>query len=179
MIKGFKKVLGLRKQKLSPKLKRLRFGSVIQVYVKATFNNTIITITDTAGEALIWGSAGSCGFRGKKKKTPFASRKVLNGLLCQMRICRIRRAELIVRGVGAGRRGIGRVLRQFNIRILVFKDQTPIPHNGCRLRKKRRRRNRPYRISFFRKRIQLKLFPLRPRKRIFEKDKHVKGKVRR
>lgn len=161
MIKGFKKFVGV---KLSPKLKRLNAGSVIQVHVKATFNNTIITITDIVGAALIWCSSGSGGFRGKKKKTPFASRKVLTGLLRQIRVCRIRRAELIIRGVGLGRRGIGRALRRFQIKIITIKDQTPIPHNGCRLRKKRRRRGRGvYPMGLRRKRTVLKLWPIRPR----------------
>jgi len=160
MIKGFKKFVGV---KLSPRLKRLNVGSVIQVHVKATFNNTIITITDNVGAALIWCSSGSGGFRGRKKKTPFASRKVLTGLLRQIRACRVRRAELIIRGVGLGRRGIGRVLRRFQIKIITIKDQTPIPHNGCRLRKKRRRRNRVYPVSFWRRRTLLKLWPIRPR----------------
>jgi len=144
----------LRKRKVrisrSTKLARLECGSVIQVHVNATFNNTHLTITDTNGDTIIWASSGSGGFRGKQKKTPYAARRCLATLLAEVRARRVRRSELIFRGVGPGRRGVARVLRRFGFRFLSIRDNTPIPHNGCRLRKKRRKRVRGQKIRKWR-----------------------------
>merc|ERR1712187_8420 len=94
---------------------------------------------------------GSSGFRGKRKKTPYAARNCLGGLLRQIRARGVRRSELIVKGLGKGRRGIGRVVRRFGFIFLTIKDNTPIPHNGCRLRKKRRSRTKGPKIRRWRR----------------------------
>lgn len=137
-----KRLKGNMRVKRGVKLANLQRQCVIQIHVKATFNNTHLTITDMEGNTIIWGSSGSSGFRGKRKKTPYAARSCLMRLLRKIRARGVRRSELIVKGLGKGRRGIGRVVRRFGFIFLTIKDNTPVPHNGCRLRKKRRSRTR-------------------------------------
>ena len=139
MILGFKRNMRVKR---GVKLAKLQRQCVIQIHVKATFNNTHLTITDMEGNTIIWRSSGSNGFRGKRKKTPYAARSCLTRLLRKIRARGVRRSELIVKGLGKGRRGIGRITRRFGFIFLTIKDNTPIPHNGCRLRKKRRSRTR-------------------------------------
>ena len=141
MIKRLK-LRSVSRVKRGLKLAKLQRHCVIQIHVKATFNNTHLTITDLAGNTIIWRSSGSNGFRGKRKKTPYAARSCLGRLLRRIRARGVRRSELIIKGLGKGRRGIGRITRRFGFIFLTIKDKTPMPHNGCRLRKKRRSRTR-------------------------------------
>jgi len=107
-------------------------------HIHASFNNTIITITDRQGNTLSWATAGGCGFRGSRKSTPFAAQiaaeKAGNGAL----ECGVKNLEVRVKGPGPGREAAVRSLNSVGFRITSIADVTPIPHNGCRPPKKRR-----------------------------------------
>ena len=107
-------------------------------HVKATFNNTIVTITDTNGEVICWASAGTVGFKGSRKSTPFAAQKAAE--ICSERAakCGVREMEIRVKGPGSGRESAITGLQGNGINIKVIEDVTPLPHNGCRPPKKRR-----------------------------------------
>nr|YP_001019082.1 ribosomal protein S11 [Chlorokybus atmophyticus]Q19VB6.2 RecName: Full=Small ribosomal subunit protein uS11c; AltName: Full=30S ribosomal protein S11, chloroplastic [Chlorokybus atmophyticus]ABD62243.2 ribosomal protein S11 [Chlorokybus atmophyticus]WKT05657.1 ribosomal protein S11 [Chlorokybus atmophyticus] len=108
------------------------------VHVQATFNNTIVTITDIKGEVISWSSAGSCGFKGTKKGTPFAAQTAAENAVRQAIEQGMKEAEITVSGPGSGRETAIRAIRTAGLGITVLKDVTPIPHNGCRPPKKRR-----------------------------------------
>ena len=122
----------------SRKKKAQRQVTTGQVHVKASYNNTIVTITDTKGDVLAWSSAGSCGFRGPKKATPYAATVVVRELMKKLEGTGLREVEAFVRGVGSGRESSIRALHANGIVVTRIKDVTPIPHNGCRARKPRR-----------------------------------------
>lgn len=103
-----------------------------KVYVQATYNNTIISITDLNGNVLAWSSAGSAGFKGPKKATPYAATIVVKNTCDKVKDYGLREANLFVTGVGAGREGAIRAFNAQGINIISIKDITPIPHNGCR-----------------------------------------------
>ncbi|MFA9479041.1 30S ribosomal protein S11 [Phycisphaerales bacterium AB-hyl4] len=107
-------------------------------YVKATFNNTIITITDVNGETLCWGSAGMQGFKGSRKSTPFAATRAAEEAANKARKMGMAEVEVRVRGAGSGRESAVTALQHSGIKVTAIEDHTPIPHNGCRPRKKRR-----------------------------------------
>ena len=107
-------------------------------HIKATFNNTIITITDTSGETLCWGSAGSIGFKGSRKSTPFAAQRAAETVAEKARKMGIREVEIKVKGPGSGRESAITALQGAGLAIRAIEDVTPLPHNGCRSRKKRR-----------------------------------------
>jgi small subunit ribosomal protein S11 len=109
-----------------------------KVYIQATYNNTIITITKTNGEVVATDSAGALGFKGPKKATPFAASKVVESLMNKLNKSGIKEVEVFVRGVGSGRDGAIRALVANGLNILCIKDITPVPHNGCRPPKPRR-----------------------------------------
>lgn len=108
------------------------------VHVQASFNNTIITFTDLAGNVLSWSSAGSLGFRGSRKGTPFAAQQASLTAANKVKEYGLRSAEVRVSGPGAGRESAVRALATAGIEVRHIKDRTPIPHNGCRPPKKRR-----------------------------------------
>lgn len=108
------------------------------VYIQASFNNTLITITDKTGNVLAWKSSGTQGFSGSKKSTPYAAAEVTKVLIDSMKDMSISQAEVVVKGVGSGRDSALRVLGGSGIDILSITDKTPVPHNGCRPRKARR-----------------------------------------
>ena len=108
------------------------------VHIQATFNNTIVTITDIKGEVISWSSAGACGFKGSKKGTPFAAQTAAENAVRQALEQGMKEAEITVSGPGSGRETAIRAIRTAGIGITVLKDVTPIPHNGCRPPKKRR-----------------------------------------
>lgn len=139
------------------RLSALSKFAVVQIHVNATFNNTHITIADMYGRTIIWASSGSSGFRGKRKKTPYAARVALMRLLKRIHARGVRRLELIIKGLGKGRRGIGRLPRRLGFRFIVIKDVTPVSHNGCRLRKKRRSRVRGAKKRLFRRWREFKI----------------------
>ncbi|MFN2432855.1 MAG: 30S ribosomal protein S11 [Gemmatimonadota bacterium] len=108
------------------------------VHVKATFNNTIITITDMGGGALTWGSAGKAGFKGSKKSTPFAAQVAAEGCAKEALNLGVKRVHVRVQGPGSGRESAIQALQAAGLSIKSIKDVTPIPHNGCRPPKRRR-----------------------------------------
>jgi small subunit ribosomal protein S11 len=109
------------------------------VNIKATFNNTIVTITDPHnGEVLAWDSAGSAGYKGSRKSTPFAAQKAAERCAQKVMKLGVRDVEVRVRGPGSGRESAVRALAQAGLKVKAIEDRTPIPHNGCRPRKRRR-----------------------------------------
>jgi small subunit ribosomal protein S11 len=108
------------------------------VHVKATFNNTLITITDMNGDVLTTQSAGSNGFKGSRKSTPFAAQRAAQSAAANVKKMGVSEVEVKVKGPGSGREGAVTALQGAGLRILSIEDNTPIPHNGCRPRKKRR-----------------------------------------
>lgn len=109
-----------------------------QAHIKSTFNNTIVTITDTAGNAISWASAGGLGFRGSRKSTPFAAQMAAETAAKAAVDHGMRTVEVYVKGPGAGREAAIRALQAAGLEVSLIKDVTPIPHNGCRPPKRRR-----------------------------------------
>ena len=107
-------------------------------HIKATFNNTLITITDKAGNAVVWGSAGKAGFKGSKKSTPFAATVAAEQCGREALALGVRRVDVRVQGPGSGRESAISALAAAGIQIKSIQDVTPLPHNGCRPPKKRR-----------------------------------------
>ena len=108
------------------------------VYIQATFNNTIITFTDLAGNAISWASAGGLGFRGAKKSTPYAAQTTCETAGKKAMDSGLREVNVFVKGPGVGRESAIRTLGVFGLKVRSIRDVTPIPHNGCRPRKTRR-----------------------------------------
>jgi len=108
------------------------------VYIQATFNNTIVTITDLKGNALAWASSGGLGFNGAKKSTPFAAQTVAETAVQKVLPYGLREVHVFVKGPGVGRESAVRSLGALGLRVKSINDVTPIPHNGCRPRKTRR-----------------------------------------
>lgn len=110
-----------------------------KVYVTATFNNTLVTITDKQGNTLCWGSAGASGFKGARKATPYAATTAVDKVARDaISNYGLRDVEVYIKGPGVGRDGSLRALKAAGINITLIADVTPIPHNGCRAKKKRR-----------------------------------------
>ena len=107
-------------------------------HIQSTFNNTIVTITDADGNALSWASAGELGFRGSRKSTPFAAQNAAEVAAKAAMEYGLKTVEVYVKGPGAGREAAIRALQAAGLEVNMIKDVTPIPHNGCRLRKRRR-----------------------------------------
>jgi len=108
------------------------------VYIQATFNNTIVTVTDLVGNGLSWASAGGLGFRGAKKSTPFAAQTTAETAANKALEYGLREVNVFVKGPGVGRESAIRSLGSIGLKVKSIKDVTPIPHNGCRPRKTRR-----------------------------------------
>ena len=109
-----------------------------QVHIQATFNNTIVTITDANGNAISWASAGDLGFKGSRKSTPFAAQSAAEAAGKVAKEQGLETVEVFVKGPGSGRESAIRALETVGLRITMIKDVTPIPHNGCRPPKRRR-----------------------------------------
>ncbi|MCX6827129.1 MAG: 30S ribosomal protein S11 [candidate division Zixibacteria bacterium] len=127
-------------QKKKPKTKK-RLGKIDSngiAHIKASFNNTVVTITDCTGHTVSWASAGRVGFKGSKKSTPFAAQLAANTSAKEALSLGVRRVEVWVKGPGAGREAAIRSLSAAGLEITAIKDVTPIPHNGCRPPKRRR-----------------------------------------
>ena len=116
---------------------RKNVGKAI-AHIKATFNNTIITITDTNGAVLAWDSAGTIGYKGSRKSTPFAAQRAAAKVADKIRKMGVHELQVKVRGPGSGRESAIRALSSAGVEIKVIEDVTPLPHNGCRPRKRRR-----------------------------------------
>jgi small subunit ribosomal protein S11 len=109
-----------------------------QVHVYASFNNTIVTVTDNQGNAVCWGSAGSAGFKGSRKSTPFAARLAAEQAMKTAMGMGLQDVEIIIKGPGPGRESAIRAVQSMGIKVRAISDITPVPHNGCRPPKKRR-----------------------------------------
>jgi len=109
-----------------------------KAYIQSTFNNTIVTIADTKGDVISWASAGSSGFKGAKKGTPFAAQTAADSAARRAIDQGMRQLEVMVSGPGAGRETAIRALQGAGLEITLIRDVTPIPHNGCRPPKRRR-----------------------------------------
>ena len=107
-------------------------------HINATFNNTTVTITDTKGETLCWASAGTCGFKGSRKSTPFAGQMAAQQAAEKAVKFGVKEVDVRVKGPGSGRESAITALQSAGLNIKSIEDCTPIPHNGCRPRKKRR-----------------------------------------
>ncbi len=108
-------------------------------HIQSTFNNTIVTITDPQGNTLTWGSAGTVGFKGTRKSTPYAAQLAGEAVAKKaIDTCGMKWVEVYVKGPGPGREAAIRALQSAGLNVILIKDVTPLPHNGCRPRKKRR-----------------------------------------
>jgi small subunit ribosomal protein S11 len=112
--------------------------TVAIAHVKATFNNTVVTITDTKGDALCWASAGTCGFKGSRKSTPFAGQCAGQQAAEKAAKYGVKELEVRVKGPGSGRESAITALQTAGMTVKTIEDVTPIPHNGCRPPKRRR-----------------------------------------
>jgi len=115
-----------------------RVSSQAIATVKATFNNTIVSITDLNGDVLCWSSAGAIGFKGSRKSTPFAAQRTAESVADKAQKMGVRQVEVRVKGPGSGRESAIRALQAAGLEIKAIEDITPLPHNGCRPRKRRR-----------------------------------------
>lgn len=132
MAKQGKKTTATRRRRDRKKVER---GAA---HIQSTFNNTIVTITDTEGNAVSWASAGELGFRGSKKSTPFAAQSAAETAAKVAVDQGMKTVEVYVKGPGAGREAAIRALQTAGLEVTMIKDVTPIPHNGCRPPKRRR-----------------------------------------
>jgi small subunit ribosomal protein S11 len=121
-----------RKKKIRRKISEGR------VYIQSTFNNTIITITDLQGNVIAWGTSGTAGFKGSRKGTPYAAQLAARGASRQAISDGLRRVEVYIKGPGSGREAAIRALQASGLTVTSIRDVTPIPHNGCRPRGRRR-----------------------------------------
>ena len=124
-----------RKTKKKKVRKEIGFGVA---YIRSTFNNTIITITDQQGNSLCWASSGTVGFKGARKGTPFAAQLAAKEVSSKAKEFGVRYIDVRIKGPGAGRESAIRALQADGMEIKSIRDVTPIPHNGCRVRKRRR-----------------------------------------
>lgn len=127
-----KKIKKIKKQTMERK-----YGSG-RVYVTATFNNTVITLTDSSGNTLAWGTSGGAGFKGARKATPFAAISAMEAVAQKAKGMGISSVELYIKGPGSGRDATIKAIRGAGINITMIADVTPIPHNGPRPKKRRR-----------------------------------------
>ena len=122
--------------KVKKKIKRVITDGVAHVH--ASFNNTIVTITDRQGNALSWATSGGAGFRGSRKSTPFAAQVAAENAGKAAQECGVKNLEVRIKGPGPGRESSVRALNALGMKITAISDVTPVPHNGCRPPKKRR-----------------------------------------
>lgn len=124
--------------KKSTKRRKIRQIPQGNVYIQATYNNTLVTVTDPQGNTIAWSSAGNCGFKGPKKATPYAAGIIIKTLTEKIAEYSMKELHVFVRGVGSGRDSAVRSLQSNGFQVLSIKDLTSIPHNGCRARRVRR-----------------------------------------
>ncbi len=120
------------------KKKRMLTGDTGMAYIKSTFNNTIISITDEAGHVLTWRSGGTVGFKGSRKSTPFAAQLAAEACAEKAKEAGLRKIRVMVKGPGSGRETAIRSLQAAGLEVVSIKDVTPVAHNGCRPKKRRR-----------------------------------------
>ena len=129
--------MGQKKRKSSSRRTRRSVSRGI-AHINSTFNNTTVTITDTEGDTICWNSAGTVGFKGSRKSTPFAAQRAAERCAATARKFGIMEVEVRVKGPGSGRESAVTALQAAGLRIQTIEDITPLPHNGCRPRKRRR-----------------------------------------
>jgi small subunit ribosomal protein S11 len=122
----------------STRKKARRNVTVGVAHIKATFNNTVITITDTKGETICWASSGTSGFKGSRKSTPFAGQLSAQQVADKAMKCGMKEVDVKVKGPGSGRESAITALQAAGLKIKSIEDVTPLPHNGCRPKKRRR-----------------------------------------
>ncbi len=125
----------VKQVKKSRKKRQVRRGNV---YIQATYNNTVVTFADMNGNVLITVSAGQCGFKGPKKATPYAAGIIVRTAAEKIKEYGLKEVSVMVKGIGGGREGAIRALQANNIDVVGIRDVTPLPHNGCRKKKPRR-----------------------------------------
>jgi len=126
------KVKGSKKKRSKAKVTKGK------IYINSSYNNTIVSVTDLAGNVLIWSSAGKIGFKGSKKSTPYAGQRTMEDILFRLRERGLVEIDVFIKGIGSGRESAVRALQGSGLNILSIKDQTPIPHGGVRPKKPRR-----------------------------------------
>ena len=129
------------KQKLKKVSRKRREKKLVErgvAHIQSSFNNTIVTLTDVNGNALSWASAGGLGFRGSKKSTPFAAQMAAQAAAKVAQDCGLAELDVVVKGPGPGRESAIRSLQAAGLQVNMIKDETPIPHNGCRPPTRRR-----------------------------------------
>jgi small subunit ribosomal protein S11 len=125
-------------KKTARKKKKDKVEAEGQAHIKATFNNTIITLTDNYGNVISWATAGRLGFKGSRKNTPFAAQIAAQSAAKEAIDLGLKKVNVLVKGPGAGREAAVRALQAAGLEVVYIKDVTPIPHNGCRPPKRRR-----------------------------------------
>nr|YP_009519309.1 ribosomal protein S11 [Codium arabicum]AYC65228.1 ribosomal protein S11 [Codium arabicum] len=131
----------VKKSQKSQKIQKFKKNKTFKkglLYIHSTFNNTLLTLTNSKYEVIFWISAGSCGFKGARKGTPFAAKVTIEKLIKYCQDQGIRKLKIIFKGTGPGRESLIRSLQKSHFEINLICDRTPIPHNGCRPPKKRR-----------------------------------------
>ena len=131
MAKGKKKTKRRKK-------KNKKFIEKGQAYIRSTFNNTIVSITDMDGNVVAWSSAGKAGYKGSRKSTPFAAQIAAENVAEEVQEMGLKELQIFVKGPGSGRESAIRAIQSAGIEVTLIKDITPIPHNGCRPPKRRR-----------------------------------------
>src|SRR4030042_3301943 len=126
------------KRKTGGRKKEKKLIAEGKAFIQSTFNNTIITITDPKGNVISWGSSGTAGFKGSRKGTPYAAQLAAQAAATKAKDAGGRQVEVFVKGPGSGREAAIRAIQAAGINVTSIKDITPIPHNGCRPRKRRR-----------------------------------------
>jgi small subunit ribosomal protein S11 len=127
-----------QKRKDKAKKRVVNVESVGQVHIRASFNNIIISVTNSVGQVISWASAGKMGFKGSKKNTPYAAQMAADDCAKKAYDLGLRKVEVFVKGPGAGRESAIRTIQNVGIEVTTITDVTPLPHNGCRPPKRRR-----------------------------------------
>lgn len=127
-----------QKRKDKAKKRVVLVEAIGQAHIKASFNNIIISMTNTSGQVISWASAGKMGFKGSKKNTPYAAQQAASDCAQKAYDLGLRKVEVFVKGPGAGRESAIRTIQNIGIEVAAIKDVTPLPHNGCRPPKRRR-----------------------------------------
>jgi small subunit ribosomal protein S11 len=130
--------MAAEKDKKSGKKRNKNAPELGVAHIHATFNNTIVSITDLSGNVISWSSAGAQGFKGSRKSTPFAAQVAAEKAAIKARDMGMKKLEVCIKGPGPGRESAIRSLSNTGLEVTVIRDKTPMPHNGCRARKRRR-----------------------------------------
>ncbi len=130
--------MAVEKRKDKAKKRVVQIEAVGQAHIRATFNNIVISMTNSTGQVITWASAGKMGFKGSKKNTPYAAQMAAQDCASRAFVLGLRKVEVFVKGPGAGRESAIRTIQNAGIEVTTIRDMTPLPHNGCRPPKKRR-----------------------------------------